>query len=132
MSSNVQVASLVAGSIAVLLAGLDSIPAIKSIADRIACTSPQQDEADLAKTAYRDEDGEATEESLHAFSDKWQRVAIALFSGSGVLVTLALAVLTTLKYNTDYTILAWLQFGIWVCTLEHKMAQTLPIYYRFD
>lgn len=117
---NVQIASLVAGSIALLLAGLDSIPAVKSIADRIARRSPQPDEATLAKSAYRDEDGEATEESLKAFSDWWQRVSIAFFSGSGLLVTLALAVLTTLKYETDYTVLAWLEFGIWVGAVERR------------
>lgn len=115
MPPNVQVASLAAGSVALFLAGLDSIPAIKSIADRIARRSSPQDEASLAKTAYRDEDGEATTESLKAFSDWWQRVAIAIFSGSGFFVTLALAVLTTLKYDTDYLVLVWLELGIWVC-----------------
>ncbi|OOQ84862.1 ABC transporter family protein [Penicillium brasilianum] len=113
MPLNAQVASLAAGSVALFLAGLDSIPAIISIADRIARRSSPQDEASLAKTAYRDEDGEATTESLKAFSDWWQRVAIAIFSGSGFFVTLALAVLITLKYDPDYLILAWLQLGIW-------------------
>jgi hypothetical protein len=108
----------VAGSVALFLAGVDSIPAIKSIVDRIARKSSHPDEATLAKTAYRDEDGEATPESLKAFSDLWQRVAIAGFSGSGFLVTLALAVLTTLKYEADYLVLAWLQLGIWVCAVE--------------
>lgn len=115
---NVQNASLVAGSIALFLAGLDSIPAVKSINHRIARRAAQQDETSLAKSAYRDEDGEATDESLKAFSDRWQRVAIAVFSGSGFLVTLALAVLTTLKYQTDFTVLAWLEFGIWVGAVE--------------
>jgi hypothetical protein len=97
---------------------VDSIPAIKSIVDRIERRSSHQDEATLAKTAYRDEDGEATPDSLKAFSDWWQRVAIAVFSATGFLVTLGLAVLTTLEYETDYMVLAWLQLGIWVCAVE--------------
>lgn len=118
MPPNIQVASLAAGSVALFLAGVDSIPAIKSILNRIARRSSQLDEATLAKTAYRDEDGEATPESLKAFSDLWQRVAIAGFSATGFLVTLGLAVLTTLEYETDYMILVWLQLGVWVCTVE--------------
>lgn len=114
----VQKVSLVAGSIALFLTSLDSIPAVKSIAHRIARRAAQQDEVSLATSAYRDEDGEATDESLKAFSDRWQRVAIVVFSGSGFLVTLALAVLTTLKYQTDFTVLAWLEFCIWVGAVE--------------
>jgi hypothetical protein len=38
---------------------------------------------------YCDEDGEATEESLRAFSDKWQRIAIALCSIVGFLAAIA-------------------------------------------
>ena len=113
-----QVASLVAGSVAVFLAGLDSIPAVKSIADRIARRTSHLDETSFAKTAYRDEDGEASPDSLKAFSDRWQRVAIAVFSGCGFFVTLALAVVTTLNDESDYLILAWLQLGIWVCARD--------------
>ncbi|KAF3387432.1 ATP-dependent bile acid permease [Penicillium rolfsii] len=113
MPPNIQVASVAAGTVALFLAGVDSIPAIKSIIDRISRRSSHLDEAALAKTAYRDEDGEATPESLKAFSDLWQRVAIAVFSGFGFFVTLSLAILTTLEHETDYLILAWLQLGIW-------------------
>lgn len=113
MSHTTQLASLATGSVAFLLAAADSVPAVKSIADRISCRS-QLDEPTLAKTVYRDEDGEASEESLRNFSDKWPRVAIALFSASGLFVTLALAVCTTLKYSAGNAILDWLQFGIWV------------------
>lgn len=114
MPLNAHVVSTAAGSIALCLAAIDSVPAIKSIADRIGRKPAQHDEPALAKSVYRDEDGEASDESLQAFSDTWQRVAIVVCSTSGFLVTLALAILTTLEVNPGYAILDWLQLGIWV------------------
>jgi len=120
MSHTAQLASLATGSVALLLAAVDSVPAIKSIADRISRRS-QLDESTLARTVYRDDDGKASEQSLRAFSDKWPRVAIALFSVSGLSVTLALAVSTTLKDNAGNAILDWLQFGVWVSKAEQGL-----------
>ncbi|KAJ5757946.1 uncharacterized protein N7511_006640 [Penicillium nucicola] len=100
--------------LALSLVALDSIPAIKSIIARIARKSHNYEPILLAKEEYGDEDGEATTESLQAFSDKWQRIAIAVFSATGFLITLALAFLTTLMGNVgEYILLEWLQFGIW-------------------
>lgn len=114
MPLNVHVVSITTGSIALCLAAIDSVPAIRSIADRIGRKRSQHDEPALAKSGYRDEDGEASEDSLQAFSDTWQRVAIVVCSTSGFLVTLALAILTTLEVNPGYAILDWLLLGIWV------------------
>ncbi|KAJ5543290.1 hypothetical protein N7535_005718 [Penicillium sp. DV-2018c] len=101
--------------LALSLVALDSIPAIQSIAQRITRKAREYESSQLAKDAYCDEDGEATEASLRAFSDKWQRIAIALSSVTGLLVTLALAILTTLKFFlVNYTPLVWLQFGVWI------------------
>jgi hypothetical protein len=105
--------------LALSLVALDSIPAIKSILRRTG--KARYEPIDLAKDVYRDEDGEATEESLRAFSDKWQRAAIALFSTAGLLVTLGLAILTTLKANENQTPLIWLQFGVWVRIMNPKL-----------
>lgn len=112
-------ANLVAGAAALVLVGLDSIPATKSIADRLLRRT-QYDEQSLAKTAYRDEDGEATEESLRAFSDKWERAAIALFSATGLGTSLTLSVLATLNHDadSDNEVANWLQFSAWVCELR--------------
>ncbi|KAJ5964354.1 ABC transporter integral membrane type 1 [Penicillium vulpinum] len=99
--------------LALSLVALDSIPAIQSIAYRIG-RKGEYEPSQLAKDAYCDQDGEATEESLRAFSDKWQRIAIALFSISGFLVTLALAVRATLRFNIANSMLIWLQFGVWI------------------
>jgi hypothetical protein len=110
--------------LALSLVALDSIPAIQSIAQRITRKAREYESTQLAKDAYRDEDGEATEASLRAFSDKWQRIAIALFSIAGFLVTLALAVLTTLKIDiVNYTPLIWLQFGVWVRRKDQQRAR---------
>jgi hypothetical protein len=122
MPPTTQVVSIVTGSVALFIVGLDSIPALQSITDRICRKSPPAEEHTLAKTAYRDEDGEASEESLRAFSDKWQRIAIAFFSATGSLSTLGLAVFTTFEYG-EVLILNWLQFGIWVCRDRYENGQ---------
>ncbi|KAJ5409015.1 hypothetical protein N7509_002898 [Penicillium cosmopolitanum] len=113
MPPTTQVVSIVTGSVALFIVGLDSIPALRSITDRICRKSPPAEEHTLARTAYHDEDGEASEESLRAFSDRWQRIAITIFSATGFLATLGLAVFTTFDY-TDFLILNWLQVGIWI------------------
>ena len=102
-------------SLALSLVALDSIPAIQSIV-RIARKSRDYEPIQLAKDAYCDEDGEATEESLPAFSDRWQRIAIALFSIVGFLATLAIAVLATLNLAIPNSWPIWLQFALWVST----------------
>lgn len=128
MPPTTQVVSIVTGSVALFIVGLDSIPALRSITDRICRKSPPAEEHTLARTAYHDEDGEASEESLRAFSDRWQRIAITIFSATGFLATLGLAVFTTFDY-TDFLILNWLQVGIWVCRSEVGYGQqTLDTY----
>ena len=118
------VTSTATSILALSLVALDSIPAIRSIVTRIARKSRNYEPILLAKDEYRDEDGEATEESLQAFSDKWQRITIAIFSAAGFLITLALAVLTTLMGNVgDYILLEWLQFGVWVSDPETRNHQ---------
>ena len=114
MPLNALIVSYGTGAAALSLATLFSIPAIRSVFDRIVRKSSRQHGSILAKTAYTDEDGEATEESLRAFQDQWQRVAIAVFSASGMLVTLALAVLLTIQSDGNDSVLIWVQFGIWV------------------
>ncbi|KAJ6140558.1 hypothetical protein N7470_010354 [Penicillium chermesinum] len=102
--------NLVTGA-ALLLVALDSIPATKSTADRVF-RRVQYEEESLAKTAYRDEDGEASEESLRAFSDKWQRAAIVLFSATGLGTSLTLAIFATQSHV--HGVANWLQFSSWV------------------
>lgn len=101
-----------AGYLALPLVAVHSIPAIRSIIQR-ATNSYKP----ISQDSYSDEDGEATAESLRAFSDKWERSAILFFSEAGLLVTLVLSVLETLNGNN---LLIWLQFGVWVCSISQE------------
>ncbi|RAK72684.1 multidrug resistance-associated protein [Aspergillus fijiensis CBS 313.89] len=109
--------ALTIGSVALVLTTLSSIPAVKSIAARTRRTLTERDDPATEKAAYHDEDGVATEESLLKFSDTWQRAAIILFSSTGLLATLGIAILTTLNSHTKNPLFAWLQFAIWLLLL---------------
>ncbi|KAE8383307.1 P-loop containing nucleoside triphosphate hydrolase protein [Aspergillus bertholletiae] len=113
MPLGLEAQSLIAGFVALALAGLDTVPAIRSIVARVRHVSSHQDHPTLAKTAYLDEDGEATEGSLQAFSDLVQRLVILLSSVCGFLTTLALGILTTTRYSNNGMAFAWQPFSIW-------------------
>ena len=69
---------------------------------------------------YQDEDGKATAASLQAFSDKWLRLGIAVTSGLGLLVALALAILAmSQQLHKPAVIHFWVQVGVWV-GFEHE------------
>lgn len=117
MTSNSRVFSLVTGYAGFFLVLLNSTPAAKTIACRVAgfTTPTQYDESRMTKTHYSDEDGEASENSLREFSDKWQRVAIGLFSVIGLEISLGLAIITTAHAGIeDYVVQSWLQVAVWV------------------
>lgn len=117
MASNSKVFSLVTGYAGFFLVLLNSTPAAKTIACRVAgfTTPTQYDESRMTKTHYSDEDGEASESSLREFSDKWQRVAIGLFSVIGLEISLGLAIITTAHAGIeDYVVQSWLQVAVWV------------------
>lgn len=66
---------------------------------------------------YEDEDGTATEETQHAFSDKPPRVLVAVTTGVGLLISLALAVFGAVRPHGSLFVEAWIAFGAWVRTL---------------
>jgi hypothetical protein len=74
----------------------------------------------LVSELYRDEDGEATEESMNSFSDRVYHILIALLAATGFLLSLALGIIVTKvssiksPVSTSWLIDQWLQFGIWV------------------
>lgn len=127
MHPSPELPSLLTGSLGLGLVALDTLPAAKSIMSRFTQRqtgylqlSGDSDESRVGegdlKALYRDEDGEATEESIKAFSDKWQRGAIAFLSAAGFCVSLALAVVTTLRGSgEEYFVEFWLHVGVWVC-----------------
>lgn len=63
---------------------------------------------------YRDEDGEATEESTSAFLSTSRRGAILLASFVGFIASLTSAVSTTIQTTGSLVIEYWFRLGIWV------------------
>lgn len=65
---------------------------------------------------YKDEDGEATEESMKRYSTKRSFTVIFAALAVGVAASFALAVLATVKsLEIGYTTIIWLLFWSWVC-----------------
>jgi hypothetical protein len=56
---------------------------------------------------HEDEDGVATEASVKAFSDTWQRVVVALLSAIGCYCTLSLAIITLILHRSILLISFW-------------------------
>lgn len=108
-----QTASLLAGSCGLFLIALLTSPAVQATAARLVSKRPEST-SDATRQLYQDEDGTATEESVKAFSDKVQRVSIAVLSAVGFLASLALAVFVTLQLPRSVFVEHWLQFAGWV------------------
>lgn len=109
---NLSIAIGVTGS---CLAAVASIPAIRAVVARYQLKKENDLYQSLCQL-YQDEDGHATELSSEAFSDRFQRSLIALASLTGVLASLAIAVLDTDGHGVygRTIILQWLIFTVWV------------------
>lgn len=108
---------LITRSVVLLLVCLSTTPAAKSIAHRLTGTPTpaHQDELYLTKAHYADEDGDATEESMKKFSDKWQKIAIVVLSLMGFEVCLGLAIITTIHAGIAHSLVqSWLPLPVWV------------------
>ncbi|KAI9931002.1 hypothetical protein MW887_010657 [Aspergillus wentii] len=117
MVLNPEIASVVTGSLGLFLVALDSTPAVISIARRFRdkTTSNWHHGSQKKRVRYHDEDGEASKKSVMGFSDNWQRFGIALFSELGLLVSLPLAIISSLNGGRDgYLVQSWLQVATWV------------------
>ncbi|KMU86758.1 canalicular multispecific organic anion transporter 1 [Coccidioides immitis H538.4] len=107
--------SLVAGIAGIASIVVATIPALKSIVDRWRLQK-RNNVSLFLQDLYHDRDGRATEESTKAFSDSTRRASIAILSLSGLLVSLALAVLTTAGHQNGYypgPTEQWFQFATW-------------------
>lgn len=116
MASNSEIFSLLTGYIGLSLVLITSTAAARSVVRRLDGTSTtgQHDGTHLA-SSYADEDGDATDDSVRRFSDKWQRMVICLLSVVGFEIALGLAITTTVHVGIeDYIVQSWLQIGIWV------------------
>lgn len=108
-----QTASVLTGSCGLFLIALLTSPAVRATAARLVSKRPES-ASDATRQLYQDEDGTATEESVKAFSDKIQRLSIAVLSAIGFLASLAQAVLVTLQLPRGLFVEHWLQFAGWV------------------
>ncbi|EEP77883.1 hypothetical protein UREG_02732 [Uncinocarpus reesii 1704] len=107
--------SLAIGIAAVALVAASSIPAVKSIWGRWQLQK-RGSVYQFLQELYHDQDGSATEESARAFSATLQHSSITILSLVGLLVSLALAVLTTAGHSAAAypgPIEQWLHFAIW-------------------
>ncbi|OJJ44596.1 hypothetical protein ASPZODRAFT_168311 [Penicilliopsis zonata CBS 506.65] len=114
-------ASLLTGVLGLVLVALPSVPSVKSLLVRCTRSKLLEDVSRLARDEYSDEDGEATEESLRAFSDRWQRYSIALLTVVGLLLSIALAVLHTV-FSRHLLVQFWLLAAIWILLTVQAVA----------
>jgi hypothetical protein len=112
MSINSRTASLVSGSLGVVLVALVSVPAVETIVRRLLAAKPSNPQE---KELYEDEDGVATEESVHVFADKLPKLLIATLSVAGFVLSLVLAILNTVEFRRKSLFIEnWLQVADWV------------------
>ncbi|KAJ5570856.1 hypothetical protein N7535_004516 [Penicillium sp. DV-2018c] len=71
-------------------------------------SEPSPTESSTNKAPYEDEDGRATAESTKAFSDKWQRLTVALLSAIWVGCALSLTILTLIPPRSSLLVPFWL------------------------
>lgn len=108
---------MIRSALGVVLVWLCCLPAVINTVRRLR---RKKSEDQHTTKGYQDEDGIATASSLKEFSDKWQRMGIALVSGLGLLVAVVLGILTTSQRRTrPMFIHAWAQISVWV-SFEHE------------
>ncbi|KAK1144108.1 hypothetical protein N8T08_005770 [Aspergillus melleus] len=117
MASDPEVLSVVTGVVVLVFIIISSVPALVKTTRRLERDAQfiRLDASLIAKPGYGDEDGEASEASLRTYSDTWQRVAIAIFSVTGLELSLALAILSLQSKNQNFLVVPfWLQTGGWM------------------
>lgn len=101
-------ASLIAAAVPLVLTTLLTIPALVSGVSHICQPKSKQ-------AVYEDKDGEATEETMAAYSTTYPKIFLSTFTVLGFGTAVALAVLSTLDRSLDHLFLEnWLTAGEWV------------------
>lgn len=110
--------SLVISTIATTLVLLYTIPALIDTFRNITTSRKKAGKSLFGKKLYEDEDGTATPESQAAFSQKWPKIIITLLNVTAFGISVAVAVMTTLKIeetqNQKELAGQWLGVGTWV------------------
>ena len=107
-----EIASLVTGAVGCFVIVLVSYSSLSRTLKNVSRHERQGDGE--PPELYEDEDGMATEETQNAFYDTLPRVLVAVTTGVGVLVSLALAVFGAVRPHGSLFIEAWISFGAWV------------------
>lgn len=108
---NPEAVSLGAAALGLALTAVLTVPAGKAILGRFVNKGYRR----LASELYEDEDGVATEESVAAFSDRWQKYLIILLSIAGFALSVARALLNPDVYpDQQHFVQLWLLVASWV------------------
>ncbi|KAH6657339.1 P-loop containing nucleoside triphosphate hydrolase protein [Truncatella angustata] len=97
---------LASSAVGLGLVGLLSIPAIVSSAAQLKNREPRTE-------VYEDEDGKSTPEAVKAYTAKIPKAFILLFSLTGLGLSIALAVLSTLGETNGIFLENWFSVGTW-------------------
>lgn len=130
MDPSPELPTIVTGILEIVLVLASTVPAAEKIFRRLA-RRPRQPirletdtetlllahPEDHYQYQYEDEDGVATDASMEAFSDRWQRIAITVLSVAGFEIVLALAIVVTQSEQNYFVVPCWLQLGSWVSSL---------------
>jgi hypothetical protein len=106
MGANQDTLDLAVAAAGLAISGLTTLPAVVALVTR-SREARQKDEI------YRDEDGEATPESVAAFSTKWRRTFVLLWAGAGLSCQIALVVIAEAG-KKKFFLHNWLTTGAWV------------------
>ncbi|KAI9729565.1 MAG: hypothetical protein M1834_006761 [Cirrosporium novae-zelandiae] len=117
MMLDFHISILLAGALALFVATSITTAVIYSVLRKNTTPCTRFNEHD---ELYEDEDGIATEESQHRFSQKWQKAGLTITCASGSLCSLATAILWTLGVRKHTAILElsighFLNFATWIC-----------------
>ena len=104
---------LYAAATALAISAVTTIPAVIAHAARLR--NPK-----TASAEYEDEDGEATPESLAAFSTQWQKMHILVWSAAGLGCQIAFSVILDTSQSSlhvspeGFSLQNWLLTAAWV------------------
>lgn len=117
MRYNPEILSILTGVLGFLLTFVSSFPAARKLHQRwVHETQPIRLEtaSSRGKPVYQDEDGEATDRSVHQCTDTWQKLLIAILSVTGLELSLALAIVSLQSASSPFVVPFWLEAGGWV------------------
>ncbi|KAK3375668.1 ATP-dependent bile acid permease [Lasiosphaeria ovina] len=111
--------SFFAAAAALAVSALATVPALVAHARRIRNARPEGE-----KSGYRDRDGEATPQSIAAFSNKWQKVHVLLWAGVGLGCQTAFSLVLNASplHSRWFSLQNWLNTASWGLLLVQAIA----------